>query len=549
MTDSNQRAAPQAVTSADRQSMSGAVSGAIDGPKTEPKNRTGGRSNTKAAKTLDDKNTSVVITIFGASGDLTKRKLMPALLHLAQSDLLPTDYTIVGYSRSPLSHDEFRKKLLPMLEDNEKSSRENCTSGNAISISKFLERVFYVHGAYDNPSDLKKINVLGQSERQNKKSDTPSNHLFYLATPPEVFAPIVEGLGQAKMVNDEKSWARVVIEKPFGHDLASAKVLNSRLRKVLKEEQIYRIDHYLGKETVQNIIALRFANAIFEPIWNRNHIESVSITVAEKLGVEQRADYYESAGALRDMVPNHLLQLLSLIAMEPPAVYDSQSMQSESLQVLKSMVPLNNITVKSDVVRGQYTKGEIQSESVPGYLQEPKVNPESKTETYVAIRAEVDNWRWAGVPFYLRTGKRMKTQSSVIEVRFRSPPVRLFAKTPVDTLDSNLLTLKLQPEQEISLHFGAKVPGIEMIVDQVKMKFSYDDHFKKCQTTGYETLLFDAIIGDSMLFKSIEQVEAGWAWVQPILDSWAADPGRELQTYAAGSQGPERGNELLKGTR
>ncbi len=511
--------------------------------------------NNKAAKILGDKKSSVLITIFGASGDLTKRKLMPALLHLAQSDLLPDDFTIVGYSRSPLSHEEFRKRLAPMLEENEKNGRDNCTASNSITIQKFLDRVFYVHGGYDKPDDLKKIDELAKKERANKNSDATMNHLFYLATPPEVFAPIVEGLGQAKMVNlasetgtpAEKSWSRVVIEKPFGHDLASAKVLNARLRKVLKEEQIYRIDHYLGKETVQNIIALRFANAIFEPIWSRNHIESISITVAEKLGVEQRADYYEGAGALRDMVPNHLLQLLSLIAMEPPAVYDTQSMQSESLQVLKSMVPLTLSTINTNVVRGQYTKGEIQGKGVPGYLNEEKVNPNSKTETYVAIQAEIDNWRWAGVPIYLRTGKRMTAQSSVIEVRFRSPPVRLFDKTPVDTLDSNLLTLKLQPEQEINLQFGAKVPGIEMIVDQVKMKFSYDDHFKKCQTTGYETLLFDAINGDAMLFKSIEQVEAGWEWVQPILDHWAADNGKDLQTYPAGSQGPDRGNQLMKG--
>ena len=491
---------------------------------------------------------SVVITIFGASGDLTKRKLMPALFHLAQSDLLPKDFTIVGYSRSPLTHEEFRGKIASALEETDHASQtQNCSGSKTISVGAFLERIFYVHGAYDQAEDLKKIDALGKKEGLRKDPNSTANHLYYLATPPEVFAPIVEALGLAKMVNGNKAWSRVVIEKPFGHDLKSAKILNERLRKVLHEDQIYRIDHYLGKETVQNIIALRFANAIFEPIWNRNHIESVQITVAEKLGVEQRADYYEGAGALRDMVPNHLLQLLALIAMEPPAMYDSQSMQSEFLQILKSLVPLTPETIASDVVRGQYVKGEIQGAPVPGYLEESKVHPDSTTETYVAIKAQIDNWRWAGVPFYLRTGKRLSAQSSEIQVRFRSPPIRLFAKTPVDTLDSNLLTLKLQPEQEISLQFGAKVPGIEMIVDQVKMKFSYDDFFKRCQTTGYETLLFDAIHGDAMLFKSIEQVEAGWAWVQPILDSWAAAKGKDLQPYAAGSSGPVRGSDLING--
>jgi glucose-6-phosphate 1-dehydrogenase len=372
------------------------------------------------------------------------------------------------------------------------------------------------------------------------------NVIFYLAVASQLFGTIIEHIGAVGLTEEKGDcFRRVIIEKPFGTDLSSARALNARILKVLAESQIYRMDHFLGKETVQNIMVLRFANGVFEPIWNRDHIDHVQITVAETVGVELRARFYEQTGALRDMVPNHVFQLLSLTAMEPPNSFDADAVRTEKHKVLEAVHPLDDAEVRRNTVRGQYGAGNLEGKAVKAYREEPGVAHDSGTETYVAMRLGIDNWRWAGVPFYLRTGKRLARRTTEIAIQFKQAPFALFRDTPVDTLPPNVLALQLQPDEGASLQFGAKIPGPEIALGGVRMNFSYKDYFSTEPTTGYETLVYDCMIGDAMLFNRADGVEAGWGVVQPVLDLWQNDKTVPLEIYPAGGAGPEAADNLL----
>jgi glucose-6-phosphate 1-dehydrogenase len=375
---------------------------------------------------------------------------------------------------------------------------------------------------------------------------TRGNYFFYLATAPEFFAEAVRRLGGAGLMTEDNShWRRIIVEKPFGSDLDSARALNRELAVVLDERQIYRIDHYLGKETVQNILVFRFANGIFEPIWNRRYVDHVQVTVAETVGVETRGGYYEHAGALRDMVPSHIFQLISLTAMEPPISFAADAVRDEQAKVLHALQEFTPEDVLSRAVRGQYGPGTIDGQRVPGYREEPRVDLESRAETYVALKLNIDNWRWAGVPFYLRTGKRLPRHMTEIVIQFKRAPHMLFRDTPIDRLGHNLLVLRIQPDEGISLRFGAKVPGTLLTLGAVNMDFAYADYFGSTPSTGYERLLYDCMIGDATLFQRADMVEAGWAVVEPVLDIWQAVPPRAFPNYAAGTWGPKEADDLL----
>jgi glucose-6-phosphate 1-dehydrogenase len=368
-----------------------------------------------------------------------------------------------------------------------------------------------------------------------------ANVLFYLATADRFFGPVIDQLGRAGLTpRSDHAWRRVIVEKPFGHDLASAKALNAQILKVLSEDQIYRIDHFLGKETVQNILVLRFANGIFEPLWNRDHIDHVQITAAETVGVEHRGRFYERTGALRDMVPNHLFQLLAMIAMEPPISFDADAVRTKKTELLQAIHPVS----PADAVRGQYGAGAVLGRRVRDYRHEPDVAPDSKTETYVAIKLGIDNWRWAGVPFYLRTGKYLSARTTEIAVQFRQPPYALFRATPVERLPANILKLRIQPDEGLSLSFSAKHPGTEIEIDGVEMSFAYRDYYAPLASVGYETPIYDCLIGDATLFQRADTVEAAWCAVQELLDAWARAPG-DCPNYAAGSAGPDSADRLL----
>jgi glucose-6-phosphate 1-dehydrogenase len=479
------------------------------------------------------------MVIFGAGGDLTKRKLIPAVYNLAKERLLPDHFAIVGVSLEKYSTEEFRKRLSDEVKE--------YASGDIDQKSWdwFTQRIYYTSGDFKDPALYQNLkNLLDQAD---KDQGTQGNALFYLATSPEFFPIVAKQLGDAGLTAEkEKSWRRVVIEKPFGHDLQSAIALNRALNEVLSEKQIYRIDHYLGKETVQNILAFRFANGIFEPVWNRRYVDHVQVTVAEELGVEMRGGYYDSAGALRDMVPNHIFQLITLCAMEPPIGFDADAVHDEQTKILRAFQPLTPEKVLDHAVRGQYGEGEIDATGVPAYRAEPHVDPKSNTPTFVAMSLQIDNWRWAGVPFYLRTGKRLKRRMSQIVIRFRRPPFVLFRKTVVDSLNPNELVINIQPDEGISLTFEAKIPGPTVKLGAVDMDFQYSDYFGSTPSTGYETLLYDCMTGDPTLFQRADMVEAAWAVVQPVLDVWAALPPRDFPNYAAGSMGPAQAFEMLR---
>jgi glucose-6-phosphate 1-dehydrogenase len=479
------------------------------------------------------------MVIFGASGDLTKRKLMPALYHLYQGKLLPEQFAIVGVSIENFSDEDYRKY---MTENITEFAQAQIDPRNWAS---FAKRLHYIQGDFNSPQLYAKLGDALQALEKNE--GTEGNVLFYLATAPQFFSVVVHHLGDAGLTKQEgNKWRRVVIEKPFGHDLASAVDLNHQLLQVLDEKQIYRIDHYLGKETVQNILAFRFANGIFEPVWNRRYVDHVQVTVAEELGVEQRGQYYESAGALRDMVPNHIFQLITLTAMEPPISFDADAVHDEQTKILRAIQPLTPERVLDLAVRGQYDAGIINGKHVPAYRSEPNVAPDSNTPTYVAFALHIDNWRWAGVPFYLRTGKRMAKRVTQIVIRFRRPPLVLFRKTPVDKVTPNELVINIQPDEGICLNFEAKVPGPVVRLGAVNMDFEYSDYFGTPPSTGYETLLYDCTMGDPTLFQRADMVEASWAVVQPVLDVWKALPPRNFPNYAAGSWGPAQADELLR---
>jgi glucose-6-phosphate 1-dehydrogenase len=481
-----------------------------------------------------------IMVIFGAAGDLTRRKLIPALYNLAKNDLLSKQFALVGVTHSQMTTEEFRAKL---SEDMKKFATAELDPKLWESL---VSRIHYVASEFDDKALYTKLKDL--LDKLEKENSTRGNCFFYLATAPDFFGPIVEDLTEVGLTKEENhSWRRVIIEKPFGHDIDSARVLNKRLLKQVDEKQIYRIDHYLGKETVQNILAFRFANGIFEPIWNRRYIDHVQISVTETVGVENRGGYYDTAGALRDMVPNHMMQLISLITMEPPISFHANAVRDEQSKILHAIQPFTDQDVLSEAVRGQYGDGvNNKGERVPAYRHEPKVAPDSKTETFVAMKLAIDNWRWAGVPFYLRTGKRMKSQNTHIVIQFRQAPFVLFRDTPVDSLMPNQLILHIQPEEGISLRFAAKVPGPSMHLGAVDMNFEYADYFGRQPSTGYERLLHDCMIGDQTLFQRADMVEAGWCVVSPVLDLWRALPPRNFPNYASGSWGPKDADELLE---
>jgi glucose-6-phosphate 1-dehydrogenase len=480
-----------------------------------------------------------VMVIFGASGDLTRRKLIPALYNLAKAQLLSRDFAVVGISRSPMSSEDYRGRV---SEDIKKFATGEVDPD---LWEWFERRMFYMSGNFDEKETYSRIKQ--QLEKIDKELSTQGNYFYYLAAAPDAFGPIVENLAEAGLMQqDVGHWRRVIIEKPFGHDVESARALNQQLLKVADEKQIYRIDHYLGKETVQNILAFRFANGIFEPIWNRRYIDHIQISVAETVGVEKRGGYYDTAGALRDMVPNHIMQLITLTAMEPPVSFRADAVRDEQSKILHAIQPLSSEEVLTRTVRGQYGEGVSGGQRVPAYRTEPGVPPDSKTETFVAMKLAIDNWRWADVPFYLRTGKRMPIRNTHIVIQFRRAPFVLFRDTPVENLMPNQLVLHIQPEEGISLRFAAKSPGAQMRLGTVDMNFEYADYFGVQSSTGYERLLHDCMIGDQTLFQRADMVEAGWCVVSPVLDVWRALPPRNFPNYPAGAWGPKEADELLE---
>ncbi len=480
-----------------------------------------------------------VMIIFGASGDLTTRKLIPALYNLRRNNLLPDEFALLGIAVDQMTEEAFREKVRQDIREyaNAPQECEHC--------DWFAERVYYLSGDFRDSATYQKMQEC--LAELDKRHYTRGNYLYYLATAPIFFAEVPSRIGAACLAEESDGyWRRVVIEKPFGTDLDSARALNRDLLKSLKEKQIYRIDHYLGKETVQNILVFRFSNGIFEPIWNRRYIDHVQITVAESLGVERRGGYYDHAGALRDMVPNHILQLVSLTSMEPPISFQADAVRDEQAKILHAIQVMSPEEVLTRAVRGQYGAGTEGTESVPGYREEPLVNTQSNTETFVALKLSIDNWRWADVPFYIRTGKRMAKRETEIAIQFRRAPFVLFRDTPVERLTPNMLVLRIQPDEGISLRFGAKIPGPLVRVGSVDMDFAYVDYFGSEPSTGYERLLYDCMIGDATLFQRADMVEAGWTVVGPILDVWKALPARTFPNYAAGTWGPKEAEELMK---
>jgi glucose-6-phosphate 1-dehydrogenase len=480
-----------------------------------------------------------VMVIFGATGDLTKRKLIPALLNLAQDHILTERFSIVGFAGNDFDTDSFRQTL---EEEMPKFAPDPIDLKMWDSLKP---RIYFIKGDFEDPEAYKRLE--NQIEEADKAHNCGGNKFFYLAVAPRFFAPIVDRLGAVGLTKeDEEHWTRVIVEKPFGHDLESARQLNADLKKTLSEKQIYRIDHYLGKETVQNVMVFRFTNNIIEPLWSRHFVDHVQITAAETVGVEHRGGFYETAGALRDMVPNHLFQLLTMTAMEPPISFGADEVRNKQAEVLHAIQPLSPEEVLTNTVRGQYGPGVVEGENVIGYRTEPDVSHISNTDTFVALKLQIDNWRWAGVPFYLRTGKRLAMRATEIVIQFRRTPFVLFRNTAVKNVETNRLVIHIQPDEGISLSFGAKVPGTVMRLGLVNMDFDYKTYFGVEHGTGYERLLRDCMVGDATLFQRADMVEAGWNVIQPILDVWHALPPRGFPNYAAGSWGPVEAEELLE---
>ena len=476
--------------------------------------------------------------IFGAAGDLTKRKLLPALYNLKASRFLPRQLAIVGVTRKDKTHEQFR-------EEQSKDIHEFATQAvNEGLWGELRSALYYQSGEFTNPETYAKLKTL--LDEVATTHNTQGNVLFYLATPPDFFGEIVRRLGEAGLVDQRSGgWRRIVIEKPFGRDFDSARALNAELGRVVDESQIYRIDHYLGKETVQNIMVFRFANGMFEPVWNRRYVDHVQIMVAETVGVEDRGNYYDKAGVVRDMVQNHMFQLMALVAMEPPTSFQADAVRDERVKVLKAVRSWKPEDVLARAVRGQYSPGTSNGRVLPGYRSEPKVSPNSNTETYAALRLQVENWRWAGVPFYLRSGKRLARRDTEIMIQFRRPPLLLFDETE-EQIEPNRLVLHIQPDEGIEILMKAKHPGPAMELNTVKLDFSYKQFGETGAATGYERLLYDSMIGDSTLFHRADMVEEAWRIATPIVDVWASLPARDFPNYSAGSWGPPAADALIQ---
>jgi glucose-6-phosphate 1-dehydrogenase len=477
------------------------------------------------------------IVIFGASGDLTKRKLLPALYNLKANRLLPKELAIIGVSRAPKSHLQFRDEQSREIRQFATTPLEETLWG------ELREALYYQAGGFSDPATYAGLATLLRDVAKNH--GTGGNVLFYLAVPPSLFAEVVRRLGEAGLTREESgTWRRVIIEKPFGHDLASARALSAEIGAVLQEPQIYRIDHYLGKETVQNIMVFRFANGLLEPIWNRTYVDHVQLTVAEAVGVEDRGAYYETAGVLRDMIQNHMFQLLSLVTMEPPISFDADAVRDEKVKILHAIRPMTADAVARNTVRGQYGAGTVGEKSAPGYREERNVSPTSVVETYAAMKLFVENWRWAGVPFYVRSGKRLPRRDTEIMIQFRRPPLLLF--DPTTDIEPNRLVMHIQPDEGIEIQFKAKRPGPSLRLETVKLDFSYKDFGETSPATGYERLLYDCMVGDGTLFHRTDMVEAAWKIATPILEAWAAFPPTDLPNYPAGSWGPSAADRLIQ---
>ena len=480
-----------------------------------------------------------VVVIFGASGDLTARKLIPAVYNLSHDNLLPADFFLVGYGRKPIPDEEFRTLATDAIK--EFSRREMSPEVWA----RIAPHTSYVAGGYDEKPAFDRL--AAHIAEIEKKIGREVQVLFYISTPPSVFAPILLNLGASGLAGKylgQSHHAKVIIEKPFGKDLTSARELNATIRSVFEEHQVYRIDHYLGKETVQDLLVQRFANSIFEPLWNRNFIDSVQITVAEEVGVGTRGGYYEQSGCLRDMIQNHTMQLLALTAMEPPVSMDAEAVRDEKVKVLKAIQPLD-LGADGDIARAQYAAGMMAGKAVPGYLQEGGIAPESATETYAAIRLSINNWRWQGVPFYLRSGKRMARRVSEIAINFKRPPGTLFSKGVAHDLAANTLSFQIQPDEGLSLILNTKIPGLETRTQPVKMSFRYATTFGSNTPEAYERLVLDAMIGDGTLFIRGDEAETSWKIYTPVLDHWKAEGRKGMDSYAAGSWGPPGADALL----
>jgi glucose-6-phosphate 1-dehydrogenase len=482
------------------------------------------------------------MVIFGGGGDLTQRLVVPALYNLAKQGLMPERFAIIGVDRNDFDGESWCGHLHDFLEQmiHSGNSEFEAKEIGAEDWNKVAGAMHYVRGDFTKPELFDEIGrKLAELDEKEKLG---GNVLFYLAVPDRFFGPIVDRLGAAGLVKEDKGWRRVVVEKPFGHDAQSARDLNAQLLRSLKEEQIYRIDHFLGKETVQNIMAVRFANGLFEPIWNRDRIDHVQITVSEDIGVERRGNFYEKTGALRDMVPNHLFQLVAMTAMEPPVSFNADAVRSKKAEVFKAARPIT----PDCAVRGQYGPGTIDGKKVQGYRHEPDVDPNSPIETFAAMKLIIDNWRWAGVPFYLRTGKRMPKRYTEIAIRFKHAPYTLFRETAQEAMEADWLVLEIQPNEGIRLHFNAKRPGPHVILDDVSMNFKYSEWFNQAPAVGYETLLYDCFIGDGTLFQRADQIEEAWTVVEPLLQAWGENRPKYFPNYPAGSAGPQTADELLE---
>ena len=478
------------------------------------------------------------MVIFGGSGDLTRRKLVPALYNLSRKRMIPGGFTILGISRSPMKDEEYRSRLREWVD-----KAEEAAPSDPETWEPFSQGIYYLPANFHDAAMYARLKEVLAA--YDTRRGTGGNRIFYLATAPSDYVDIIRNLGSAGMAREDSGWVRAIIEKPFGRDLASARALNREVSAVFREDQVYRIDHYLGKETVQNLLVFRFANGIFEPIWNRQYVDHVQITAAENIGVGTRGAYYEEAGALRDMIQNHMMQLLTLVAMEPPPDFAPNSVRDEKAKVLRSIRPCTPEEVGRVAVRGQYGRGFVGGREMPAYREEQGVSPNSTTETFAAIRFTIDNWRWAGVPFYVRTGKNLAKRATEIAILFRRTPHLIFRQAPTDQVESNVLALRIQPDEGITLKFEAKLPGQSMNIRPVSMDFRYGSTFGPHLSSAYERLLLDCMVGDPTLFDRIDSVELAWSLVQPFLDRWSSTDGGPIPTYASGSWGPAEADALL----